>query len=1094
MRFTSCTTLATSLSTSLATTLLIATFAAPSRAQTAGTDNRDGSYVNFEESPVHPVELLAEHDELWVANVAAGTVSVFKASALLLLDEIQVGMGPVTVRRRPKSEELWVTCASSGAIFVLDRGSRSVLDSFMPGQATLTTSGAFEIPVEPSGLVFDIAGDKAYCTLSLVNQVVEIDAAQRAVVRRLEFGTKFPNPLNSPLVHAEEPRALLLDGNQLFVLAFESGNGTTANAKLLSSTMVDMWDLTLNPPPGTGPFPPPPDRDLLAFDLASGATDATIALWRMGTLCFDVKKVPARGAARFVVSNVDANNMLEGEHQFPQGGIARHRLTIATTGSAVIPQATTVIDLNDPASRHPLLPLSKALFAVPNEIALTANGQLLFCCCYDTRNTAVVDLASGTVIASLAASGFGPRGLALDEASERLWVFNRADATLDQFDLTQVAAGAVITPLASLPVGFDPTPAVIRNGRLVHIDASNSGTGTQSCNTCHLDGHADRIAWSLGEFTGTLTDALKVDKDDKKVKVTQSLRGLEETAPFHWRGDRVDLDAFKPAFIGLLGGAEPSVVEFRNFQSYVFSLAMPANPGQLPTRELSTASGADATKGRAAFLQLPVTRVALDTAPPFTDRRLACADCHNLTGFNGATNQIFNDVTLPVVADNPAHLRGLFDKDSDDVNYRAMTFNSVNLNGLDRTPATGFGMANNGFADGLKHFVIENFTASDSAKQAITAFVAEFDSGTAAAAMWSYTLTPAKSGLPAATPVATFLQPQATAGNCDLAVHAFLPGSPRPRIGFRFDPASQLFEPDSVTLAPQSLAQLDALAQLGGVLVFLGVPVGTGGRVGIDRDGDFLRDGDEIITSPTDSDSDDDSYPDGYETDHGSNPADNASWPSNGVAPTITAAQLVFENSVLAKFRWTTSSEATSRIRLRDPATGALIATFSERRFERQHVMVVRKLKPGTQYLAEIDGTDANGNVATISSITFQAGAHVFQSVHSDVVVLASQGTLPSNKEDLLATFTVRGEDGALIDGATVTGRFIEWIDGQAASETRFMTAAPSVGGVATAAYVTLNDDGSLAFVEVVVDSISTTANELHFHPHETDFSDKVQL
>ena len=34
---------------------VIGAWAPIAAAQTAGTDNRDGSYVNFEEAPVHPV-------------------------------------------------------------------------------------------------------------------------------------------------------------------------------------------------------------------------------------------------------------------------------------------------------------------------------------------------------------------------------------------------------------------------------------------------------------------------------------------------------------------------------------------------------------------------------------------------------------------------------------------------------------------------------------------------------------------------------------------------------------------------------------------------------------------------------------------------------------------------------------------------------------------------------------------------------------------------------------------------------------------------------------------------------------------------------
>jgi len=1052
-------------------------------AQTAGTDNRDGSYVNFEEAPIHPVELVESEGELWVANVAAGTVSVFSVPGLALQDEIPVGMGPVTVRRRPDSGEMWVACASSGALFVVDRATRQVIDSFMPGAPV---SGV-EIPLEPAGLIFSPAGDKAYCTLSMADQIVEIDAATRTVARRIEFSTRFPDPINSPLVHAEEPRALLLDGTTLQVLSFESGNGTSASAGLTNSTMVDMWDLFLNPPPPFGPFPPPPDRDVLSFDLSVAAPEGSIALWRMGTLCFDFER--RAGSSELLVSNIDANNLLDGEFNFPLSGIARHRISRATPGGATVPQATTHVDLNLAADRHPLLPTSAVLFALPNEIEQTAAG-LLFACCYDTRNTAVVDLATNQVIASLAASGFGPRGLALDAAAQHAWVFNRADATIDEFSLVGLAPGAQLAPTASVAVGFDPTPAHVKSGRLVHIDATNSSTGTQSCNTCHVDGHADRIAWLLGEFTGSLP-TLPVVKEDKKVKVTQSLRGIEETAPFHWRGDRADLDAFNPAFEGLLGGAQLSPADFADFQAFVFSLTFPANPNQLPSRELSNGAIVNAKRGKLAFETLPILRIAADTIAPHSDLNIACAACHSLGGFNGTDNQVVNDVTQPTFADNPAHLRGLFDKDSEDVVYPVGTFNGPGFGSLNRTVATGWGTANNGFGDALKNFVVDLFNGPPSAETAITQFVNEFDSGTAIAAMWSFTLTPAKAGSPATSPVATYLMPQATAGNCDLAVKGLLAGAVR--VGFLFDPASQLFLSDRASIAPQSLAQLDALAAAGATFSFLGVPFAAGRRIAVDRDLDFLLDGDEVTTSPTVADSDGDAFLDGYEVRNGTDPANPASVPGNLTPPAIVASQLVFQNSVLAKFRWTTDVEASARIRIRDAGTNLLLSTTIDRRQLRHHVMVVRKLDPGRAYVAEIDGADQNGNFTAVTTINFTASSHFLQSVHTDAVTLVTNGTNPSGTEDLVATITVKGEDGAAATGATVTGRFIEWTNGVAATITGF-TVTTATGSVVSATYPSLHPLGSGATVEVVVDSITTPAGELHFHPHEVNFSAKFQL
>ncbi len=1063
---------------SLATCLALAAATPLAAAQTAGTQNRDGTYVNFEEAPIHPIELLEEDSELWVANVAAGTVSVFQVPGLLLLDEVAVGLGPVTIRRRPGTDEMGVACAASGALFVIDRATRQVVDSFMPGAPVQ----GVEIPAEPADLIFSADGSRAYCSLSMVNQIAEIDTAARTVLRRIEFGTPFPLP-TAPLVHAEEPRALLLEGETLFALAYESGNGTTAEATLLTSTMVDMWGLHLNQG-----LPPPPDRDLLQFDLASGSPVGTTTLWRMGTLDFDFERL---ADGDFVVSNLDANNLLHGEFHFPISGIARHRVSRAAPAlpGAPLPQPTVHIDLNDPAARDPLLPAT-VRFAIPNDLTpLGSTGRLLVCC-YDTANSAVLDLATNTVVAALDANGFGPRGVAVDASGKRAWVFNRADATIDEFDLSGLVNGAVLVPAVSASAGFDPTPAMVRAGRLVHIDAANSSSGLQSCNTCHVDGHTDRIAWLLGDFTGSLPNH-PIERRDKRVKTTQSLRGIEEIPPYHWLGDRADLDAFSPAFEGLLGGVEPSTAAFRNFQAYVFSLTMPANPRQLPSRSLSTAGATPgAQRGKLAFETLPILRVAHDTIVPHSDRRLACAECHSLQGFAGSLNQVVNDVTFPIFADHPSHLTGLFDKNSDNVDYG--TAFPTNFAGLNRLPATGFGLANNGFADALEDFVPDLFNGPPTAEAAITQFLIEFDSGTAIAAMWSYTLTAAKAGAPANSPIAQYLMPQATLRNCDLAVKATLPGIGR--VGFHFDPVAQLFDADRATIPPQSLAQLDALAQGGAVLAFLGVPVGSGRRVGVDRDHDGLLDGDEIVTSAIDADSDDDSFRDGYETLHGSNPADPASLPSNPVAPVVTQETLAFESSTVAKFRWETSGEASSRITLRDPATNNPLGTFIHRHPERRHVMVVRGLEPGRSYVAEIDGADANGNFAAVRTIAFTATAHFFESVHAEGVVLASTGITGGNLELLQATITVHGEDGAPIDGATVSGRFIEWVAGQPAVITSFTSAAPTVAGVTTASYTSLHVDGSGAFVEVVIDSLATSAGEMHFHPHETASHDQLQL
>src|SRR6185503_6564261 len=105
-------------------------------------------------------------------------------------------------------------------------------------------------------------------------------------------------------------------------------------------------------------------------------------------------------------------------------------------------------------------------------------------------------------------------------------------------------------------------------------------------------------------------------------------RGIEETAPFHWRGDREDLKAFNPAFSGLLGGAPLSDPEFDEFQDFVFALSYPPNPGQVLTRALSSS----ASSGKTLFLtKQDAFTVRIDNLG--TQAQMNCAQCHSLDGF-----------------------------------------------------------------------------------------------------------------------------------------------------------------------------------------------------------------------------------------------------------------------------------------------------------------------------------------------------------------------------------------------------------------------------------------------------------------------------
>src|SRR5262249_44334644 len=115
---------------------------------------------------------------------------------------------------------------------------------------------------------------------------------------------------------------------------------------------------------------------------------------------------------------------------------------------------------------------------------------------------------------------------------------------------------ATKTEIGHVPM-HNPEPQSVTVGRRFLYDASfSSSHGDSACATCHVFGDVDTLAWDLGNpdvevsanpvpfvsvpvinlITGEEIDP--VFHPMKGPMVTQSLRGLANHGPMHWRGDR----------------------------------------------------------------------------------------------------------------------------------------------------------------------------------------------------------------------------------------------------------------------------------------------------------------------------------------------------------------------------------------------------------------------------------------------------------------------------------------------------------------------------------------------------------------------------
>ncbi len=1019
-------------------------------------DNRDGYLVNLEEGPVHPLEL--DGNELWAINLPDSRVTVFNTGTFTLTHEIAVALGPVSIRHRPGTNEMWIACQSSNTVVIVDTFRKRIVD-------------AITVNHEPTDTHFTPDGSRAFVSLSASNQVAEIDSAARTVTSVREFATRFPDPVNSDLEGVEEPTTMVLDGNDLFVLSKESGNGTMGSTFGIGTVnMINGWDL-YDP---VNSVPPPPDRDVVHFDV-SGNAEGTTALWRMGSMAFDLAR---DNLGEIWVSNMDYNNELLGEFQFPKAGIARHRVThaVPVPGGAAPTTLPASIDLNADALAS--LVAQGYRCAMPNEMLFSPDFSTLYVACYETHNVAVVDVAAGQVVAelrSLRVSGsgqafqFGARGLAADWAKNLMYVYSRGDGTVQRFKIP-ATSGSVASPQRSRKAGFDITTATVRQGRFHSINALRSQLGVQSCNTCHIDGHLDRLAWNLSDFTGLLEiPGEEEPRRPKGTKVTMSLRGIEETPPFHWRGDRSDLDAFNPAFQGLLGGTELDTEELQDFVNYIFSLSYPANPGQKMNREYTPT----ALAGFRPFQCKPSHRIR-DAFPSSGNGSvfITCGECHAMAGASGTLNQVVNDASGPL-PDDATQLRGMFDKESDIIDYTG-----IFPNPRDMLPATGWGMANTGVSDNVVGFVNPSFfpLLCDQERANIVTFLDEFDSGIAPAAAFAWSLDGGSAPQPN-HPFDTLLEQQAIDGHIDLIARGWMVVGPATRpIGLLYNPQTGLFDADTVQVGSIPYSTLVQRATVGrGSFLIMGTPVGSGHRLALDQDMDFALDGDELPLEPTatsstgNPDSDRDGFPDGYELRLGSDPGNNASVPTDVVDPVIGKERIAWRNSNVVKVRWSTDEETTSRIEVYPAGGGALVAAKDEGQLKRDHVLVARGLVTGTAYDVVIVATDASGRTSqkTLSTTT-QPFLH--ESVHLASTTLTVGTAGLGQPVPLDAEFQVVDGLGAPVVGAAVTFRQVEWIPGFSGTtmiDGCVTTAISDANGFARVSFTSLIPAGGNARVEI---------------------------
>jgi YVTN family beta-propeller protein len=865
---------------------------APQEPAPAPAPSAAGDYTLFESGQVRPLALSPDGRRLFAVNTPDNRLEIFDVTAggLAAAGSVPVGLEPVAVAAA-SATEAWVVNHLSDSVSIVR------LDGGVPRVARTLWVGD-----EPRDIILAGPGHRrAFVTAAHRGQNHPDFSPQhlkRPGIGRADvwvFDVDDPGtaaggkPLYIVNLFADTPRALAAsaDGSRVYAAAFLSGNQTTTllNEPAVADAKPAPRENVENiPQPATGlivgfdgarwvdetgrdwsarvMFDLP---DLDVFTLDAGAEEPRILESRsgVGTVLFNLAVNPASGAV--YASNTDARNRVrfEGPGEGAttvRGHIAENRISVLRGDQLRINRLNPHVDFSLPEGEAIPAPMKAMSLAQPMGMAVSGDGQWLYLAAFGSNRIAVIataDLEAGRYdprkTRHIRIPGGGPTGVVLSPDGTTLYTVSRYDNAVSAIDLETDAVIATRTM-------HSPESGAIRRGRRLLYDAElTSSNGTASCGSCHIFGDVDGLAWDLGNPDGVMVDnpnefvplrnpTQGVFHPMKGPMTTQTFRGIADSGPMHWRGDRTGQDRavvrgelesleaaafkeFNPAFVGLLGReSELAADQLQDFTDFALAIVPPPNA----IRALDNSLTPDQAEGRRVFLEERTTGGVL-----------TCDHCHVLdegARHFGTAGLMTNEGPGITEDFKVVHLRNVYTK-------VGMFGESVPRPGQQAVhmgdQVRGFGLLHDGGIDTVSNFLASSvfgFASADQREQVVD-FVFAFPGNLAPVVGQQVTIGADPD--PVAVARLELLIARAAVGGsrteCDLVVKGVIDGEPRGALR-RGDGR---FRTDRTADGAVTLEQLrNVAARPGQELTFTCVPPGSGQRIGLDRDRDGVLDGD----------------------------------------------------------------------------------------------------------------------------------------------------------------------------------------------------------------------------------------------------------
>jgi YVTN family beta-propeller protein len=863
---------------------------------------------------LEPVAVAARSNaEVWVVNHLSDSVSIVDVATmrvtrtLLTCDEphdivFAQGKAFVTTARRgqPNTATSPTTnsCIGAGGVAIdpklnVPGTGRALVQVFDPTNFGSTVGGTPVKTIElfgdtPRALAVSPGGDKVYAavfesgnrtaTISELGVCDDTSSGNNVVAGQCTInGASIPGGTPNPDTNVQTVKGPEVG----LIVKFQNGHWVDrgVTAKTTPPTI---------PAQGPRAFDPVikfdlPDEDVFVIDAATLAPPASGPQFftGVGTILFNMVTNPATG--KVYVTNTDARNdvRFEGpgivaamtQQTAPppltvRGHLAETRVTVLDPTSGSVAPRHLNKHLDTAASyAQPGTGAKDDSLSTPLGMAIDSTGTALYVAAFGSSKIGIFSVSQleadtfvPTIMNQIPVTGGGPSGLVLNEAKSKLYVFTRFDNAISVIDTGSNLEGPHI-PL------LNPEPASVKNGRRFLYDSpATSSNGEASCASCHIFGDFDSLAWDLGnpddnqlQDNNTFEFNLGCPASFHPIKgpmTTQTLRGMANNGPMHWRGDRsgannpggnsgdenAAFNRFIIAFDGLLGRGSPdapvSTTDMQKFADFILQVMMPPNP----IRALDNSLTSDQATARGIFTN--PNRLS-DTIRP-------CAGCHTLNPANGNFGtQGFMSFEGEVQCFKVPQLRNMYQK----VGMFGMAQNSQikaspntqgpNEFGPKGPQVRGFGFLHDGSVDRLFHFHRANvFDLTETEALQMEQFMMAFDTNFAPIVGQQITLTSTNSGT--VGPRIDLMIARAALNECDLVVKGNLSGVQRGWLrqangSFKSDKASESPIADG---GPTGLRAKAGTA--GQELTYTCVPPSEGQRVGIDRDLDGCLDADDL--------------------------------------------------------------------------------------------------------------------------------------------------------------------------------------------------------------------------------------------------------